>query len=284
MYISEWLVENTKKLEQAGVLSARLDCLVLLEDATGKDRAYLLAHDDQKLSDKTAKRLDPLIERRATHEPLAYIRGKAEFYGREFAVNKHTLTPRPETEAMIDILKTWIPDRVQNDTAVITDIGTGSGCLAITTKLEFPNFQVLATDVSKPALSVAKKNADDLVADVDFLEANLLQGINETAAWIPDRVRNGKTLVIVANLPYVPNDYEINQAATHEPGLALFGGVDGLDLYRELFKQIETMERKPQYILTESLIFQHHPLASLARKHGYVLEETKDLIQLFALS
>src|SRR6266508_1210490 len=101
----EFLKSATARLKQAGIASARLDTLVLLEDALGQDRARLLAHPESKIPHSTEVALNTKIAQRATHVPLAYIRGKAEFYGREFAIDKHVLVPRPETETMIDLLK-----------------------------------------------------------------------------------------------------------------------------------------------------------------------------------
>ncbi len=279
MIINDWLAQATQKLEVAGVESARLDCLVLLEDGTGRDRSWLLAHDDETINPSIIQKLDEQIQRRSTHEPLAYIRGKSEFYGREFLVNAVVMEPRPETEAMVELLKQL--HKVQSSkfkVQRIVDVGTGSGCLAITAKLEFPNADVHAVDVSADALEVAEKNAKKLRADVTFYEGNLLE---------PLRTLDFGLWTLLCNLPYVPNDYEVNQAATHEPKLALFGGVDGLDYYRQLFEQLESSkfkDQRPKYILTESLKFQHHSLASLARKYGYTLEKTEDLIQVFSLS
>jgi len=159
MNISDWLTKNTKKLEKAGVGTARLDCLVLLEDATGKDRTYLLAHPQTTAKGSTFRKLDGWVERRAKHEPLAYIRGKTEFYGRDFIVNKHVLVPRPESETMIELALKVIGGRIQvSDDIQVIDVGTGSGALAITMKLEFPKIDVFATDIDPKCLAVALQN------------------------------------------------------------------------------------------------------------------------------
>src|SRR5579875_2334673 len=105
MNTTAWLANATAQLNAANVPTARLDCLVLLENATGKDRAWLLSHPELELQGSVLKKLNTKIVQRAQHVPLAYIRGKAEFYGHELAVNAHTLVPRPETETMIDMLK-----------------------------------------------------------------------------------------------------------------------------------------------------------------------------------
>jgi len=272
MKIKDWLKTAFHELQKADITTARLDCLVLLEDASGKDRSYLLAHGDEELESKVVQLLDEQITRRVSHEPLAYIRGRSEFYGREFMVNEHTLQPRPETETMITMLKTHVLPHVQVRPVHVVDVGTGSGCIAVTVKLEIPHAQVIGTDVSKECIRIAGQNAQELDAEIEFYQGNLLQP-----------VKDKEIDIILCNLPYVPNDFTINQAAMQEPKLAIFGGVDGLDLYRELFAQVKKHEHKPEFILAESLPFQHHTLATMARQYGYALEETDDFIQQFSL-
>lgn len=299
--INDWLRSITLQFEAAGIETARLDALVLLEDATGRDRAWLLAHPEYELDAKIATKLQKLIKRRITHEPLAYIRGKTEFYGREFEVNHDVLVPRPETEDMIDLLHSVVDDRPEtiDEELQVVDVGTGSGCLAITAKLEFSAAKVYGTDISNAALKVAQQNAQKLGATVTFYSANLLQPVvtkkklrmTDQPPFARLENRNAK-LVLLCNLPYVPDNYEINQAATHEPKLALFAGADGLDLYRELFAYINQQAPvntnihniKPSYVLTEALTFQHAELSDIAQKSGYWLEETRGLAQLFRLA
>lgn len=268
MTYGEWLAAATKLLTTHAVESARIDCLVLLEDVTGKDRSHILAYLDVRLTKQQLSHLDTYIERRITHEPLAYIRGKSEFYGREFVVNSHTLQPRPETETMIELMK-----ELPISQGIAVDIGTGSGCIAISTKLEKPILTVIATDISNDALLIAQTNAQNLGADVRFIEGDLLEPITQASQPSPD--------ILMCNLPYVPARYPVNKAATHEPELALYGGDDGLDLYRKLFEQITKYTISPTYILCESLMEQHQQLAHIAAQHHYRLHKTKDLIQVF---
>lgn len=263
---SDWLAKATQELEIQGVPTARLDCLVLLEDATGKDRSYILAHPETELDAKIIQTLDKQVERRALHEPLAYIRGKSEFYGREFIVNEHVLQPRPESETMIELLIALELPKTPH----ISDVGTGSGALGITAALEIPGSTIELMDIDPACLAVARKNLELYKVTGQLAESNLLEHI----ARKPD--------VILANLPYVPDTHTINEAAMFEPKLAIFGGVDGLDHYRQMFQQIEKFGTKPRYILTESLPFQHHALAIIARKNGYILEKSEDFIQVFA--
>ncbi len=270
MTTHEWLKKAIDKLEAANIQTSRIDSLVLLEDATSKDRAWLLAHDEYELTTEEIVKLNNQIERRCKHEPLAYIRGKSEFYGREFIINEHTLEPRPETETMIELLQTIDLNNIHT----IIDIGTGSGAIAITAKLMFPELEVFGTDIDEKCIQTAKANAKKHNASIDFRQGNLLEPFSSEFAnnWL-----------IVANLPYVPDSHTINQAAMFEPKHAIFGGSDGLDIYRKMFEQIDGLGNKPTYILTESLPFQHQELATIAELSGYSQHGSDDFIQLFKL-
>lgn len=277
MTIGTWLQINENTLHKAAVGTARLDCMVLLEDAVGKDRSWLLAHSETTLQSTVLRNLDRQIARRARHEPLAYIRGKTEFYGREFYINKRVLEPRPESETMIELALEVIGYRLEVKVKKprIIDIGTGSGALAVTTKLEIPEAEVIATDIDTECLKVARKNAQNLSADVEFIEGDLLQPIYNLQPVTYN--------LLLANLPYVPDNFTINDAAMNEPRHAIFGGPDGLDLYRRLFQQITFLLQKPKYVLTESLPFQHKKLSAIAKQADYKLYETNDFIQVFKL-
>ena len=350
--IEAWLRQAAEKLQNSNVSTARLDALVLLEDATGKDRSWLLAHPEHKLTKSTQEKLDKQIERRCDHEPLAYIRGKSEFYGHEFHVNAHTLEPRPETETMIDLLKGLVDSRqltvnskaqekeqstsdkrksTKNDKGLtsaqlqyldgaqgtseqrtesymkydegeaqlatqrsaksiggvassagqqadailtIVDVGTGSGCIAITAKLLYPQADVIATDIDKKCLATAQKNVEKLGANVAFRHDNLLEPLS-------DIKYHTSNIIILANLPYVPTHFELNSAAQHEPKHAIFGGSDGLHYYRELFNQIDKLPAKPRFIFTEALPPQHDDLQAIAKATNYHLLQQQDFIQVF---
>jgi release factor glutamine methyltransferase len=265
MTVGEYLKSATETLSKAEVDSARLDVLILLEDTLDKNRASILAHPEWSLSTAQITKLNQAIAQRQKHVPLAYIRGKTEFYGRDFVVNEHVLVPRPETESIIDLLLgLHLPAG-----AKVLDLGCGSGCIGVTAALEQPQLDLYLSDISPKALTVAQKNAQRLTASVQLQQHNLLAGQVEQFSCI------------LANLPYVPTNFPINKAARHEPGLALFAGDDGLDLYRELFKQVESQQ--PSYIITEALLSQHGSLAAIAKAAGYTLTRTDGLAQLFEL-
>lgn len=283
MKSSEWLAAAVKKLEQAGIGTGRLDALVLLEDISGQDRAWLLAHPEFELKPAQMAQLKKLLNRRAQHEPLAYLRGKTEFYGRSFVITPAVLEPRPESETMIDLFKSLAvelilarqPSKITSKQAGIVrlaDVGAGSGALGITAKLELPELQVDLLEVDPAALKVAKSNVDLFTLSISVIKTNLLQGSPQNYD------------ILLCNLPYVPDAFHISPAALREPQLAIFGGPDGLDLYRRLLAQVVSAPHRPLYILTESLPPQHKALQDIAAQHGYRFTISDDFIQVFQLA
>lgn len=272
--IHSWLQEASQRLASSGIMTNRLDSLILLEDTIGKDRAWILANEDEELSIFMLKELNKKIARRMTHEPLAYIRGHTEFYGNEFLVNKHVLEPRPESETIIDLLVELMNTSIKNPAVI--DVGTGSGALAITAKLKWPNIPVVAIDVDRRCLKVAEQNAKKLNVKINLLEGYLLEPLE---SLFKDQAR---TFIFLCNLPYVPNNFQINPAAMREPRIAIFGGPDGLSLYNELFGTLSLVKSNyPLTIITESLPTQHVRLEEIARSSGFKKIGTKDFIQVF---
>jgi release factor glutamine methyltransferase len=273
MTVYVWLRDAEKKLVKVGVSTARLDTLVLLEDCLGMDRAWLLAHGETEIKPEKLTKLEKLLKRRAAHEPLAYVRGRTEFYGREFVIRPAVLDPRPESETMIDLLKTLAQNGHLKPSSKqklrIADVGTGSGALGITAALEVPNASVELLEVDSGALKVAKTNVDKFTLNISVIKGDLLA---QSA---------GDYDVLLCNLPYVPDGYLINRAAAWEPRIAIFGGPDGLNLYRRLFSQTAKLKNQPLYILAESLPSQHAALREIAGRAGYGLAQTDDFIQVF---
>jgi len=269
--IQSFLETAVRTLTQSGIGTGRLDALVLLEDVTGKTRTHLLAHPELKLTHEQAETLQNLLKRRSQHEPLAYVRAKTEFYGRDFIVTRDVLEPRPESETMIDLLKSTF---ARSERANVVDVGTGSGALAVTAKLEVPEATVIGLDIDPKCLVVARQNAQKHGVHIDFVQSNLLQ---KSPVFSPQ-----SPVFILANLPYVPDDYTVNEAAEWEPKHAIFGGPDGLDLYRDLFVQLATADYQvPVFVLTESLPFQHKALQNIAVAQNFMLKAEFDFIQLF---
>lgn len=270
---SQWLTQATNQLEAAGIGTARLDALVLLEDVLDTDRAHLLAHPEIELTNEQQQTLVRLLNRRSMHEPLAYIRGKSEFYGRNFVITHAVLEPRPESETMIDLLK---GRATSGQGQVIIDVGTGSGALALTAKLEAPHAHVIAIDIDERCLEVAKQNATMHGASITLVQSDLLSKL--------PTITNYVSAIILANLPYVPDDYQINDAALQEPRLAIFGGQDGLDAYRRMFSQLSEYTNTEITVFTESLPFQHAALQSIAYADGFTEVTEEDFIQVFCRS
>lgn len=272
MNYSQALKWSQEKLDKANIGTSRLDCLVLLEDNLKIDRAKILSDPLTTIPASVLKKYKAQINKRSQHLPLAYIRHQSEFYGRVFFIDERVLEPRPESETIIDELKTLIK---QNDNPQILDIGTGSGALAITLKLKFPELRVFATDINNSCLDVANLNANKLMASITFLKGDLTKAV-------PEDFWQHKTIV-VANLPYVPNNWQINTAAGKEPSDAIFGGRNGLELYSQLFKQLSFLKTRPVWVICESMPPQHQQLTKIALKYGYHLDKTNDFIQCFNL-
>lgn len=271
MNIESWLKKTGDSLRNTSS-TPTLDSEVILAHMIGKDRAWLHAHPEFVLKPNTLKDLDKMINRRKNHEPIAYIVGKSEFYGRDFEMSADTLEPRPETETMIEL---FLAEFSELKSGNIIDVGTGSGSIIISLAMEIKNnsgLNLYGTDISKPALKVATKNRDNHMVDVKFFQGNLLEPILHKL--------NVKNVIILANLPYVPSDHTINEAARHEPDIAIFGGEDGLDLYREMFAQINFKCS----VFTESLPPQHSDLRIIAESFGFVQTEEQDFIQEFKRS
>lgn len=269
--INDWLVKTTKRLSDAGIPSARLDAEVILAHTIRKSRTYLHAHGDELLTDRFVEIADARIELRLDRTPVAYIIGHKEFYGRLFKVTPATLIPRPESEDLIDILKDLHPKQselIPSGPARLVDVGTGSGCLGITAKLELPLLDVTLLDISRHALNVAKVNAQRLDADVMLEHSNLLGNYPFSPTYI------------VANLPYVDPTWERSPETEHEPGLALFADDGGLRLINELIDQSSRAITQNGYLLLEADPRQHDEITGMAKNRGFRLLEIRG----FALS
>lgn len=267
--VAQALKWGQKILDEQGIATAHLDCLVLLEDNSGVDRAKLVAEPQLIIEAHQINNFRRQIRQRSKHLPLAYIRQKTEFYGREFMINRHVLEPRPESETIIEELK-----KTKLSNYSVIDLGTGSGAIIISAKLELPHIKAYATDISSQCIAIAKKNAEHLKARVAFFEGNLT-GALPNNIWQVDTV-------VLANLPYVPENWQINTAALSEPRIAIFGGRDGLDPYRQLFSELHSLDLKPRLVMTESLPPQHSKLTAIARKGGFKLDSTNDFISIFS--
>jgi release factor glutamine methyltransferase len=272
MTIKGWLELAIKLLEKESG-TAQLDAEIILKHVLKVDRSWLHAHPEFELPKDSLNIMNTYLDRRAKHEPMAYILRMTEFYGREFYITNGVLVPRPESETMIDLCKKYCLNKGTGE-LLLVDVGTGSGALIITAVLETNITDALAIDIDDICLSIAKKNIKKYNLDIDLEKSDLLESL------LNKNVKN-KNLVILANLPYVPEKYSINSEAKNEPAHAIFGGQDGLDLYRILFNQLADIKASSITIFTESLPFQHTELVNIAKNYGLLLETSEDFIQVF---
>ena len=235
--------------------SPALDARLLLAHVLGRDHAYLVAHDDETLTAVQAAAYGQLLARAAADEPVPYLIGHAPFYGQEFVVSPAVLIPRPETEQLVETALGW--GRGRGPLRAV-DVGTGSGCIAVTLARHWPAAEVVAVDLSAAALAVAQANADRLAPGrVVLVRGNLL------AAFGP-----GVDL-IAANLPYVSRQEWTtlpDGVKSYEPALALDGGTDGLDAIRALLPQAAERLRPGGLVLLEIGWRQGAAAAVLARQ------------------
>ena len=220
MNIRTALLQGQQLLEEARIAVPRLTAEVLLAHAIGCDRAWLFAHSDEQLKEVWWIHFGRYLHERLGGKPTQYITGRQEFYGRQFQVTPDALIPRPETEHAVEAALEHAAGAEW-----IADIGTGSGAIGITLALE-TKAQVVCTDISEAAVRVAMKNAHRLGAAVHFAVGDLGAAL-----------RSGIFDLVVCNPPYVPDGGNENiqrEVRDHEPRIAIFGGFDGLDVYRRL--------------------------------------------------
>lgn len=248
----------------AGQIGNALEAELLIAHASGRNRAWLYAHMDDPADN--IDRIECLVKRRLGGEPVAYILGQREFYSREFIVTPDVLIPRPETELLIDMaLELPLPSDAR-----VLDIGTGSGCIALTLAAERAGWTVMASDISGPALAVAKRNRMRLnLGRIEFFEVDL---------YPPNGSLNLN--LIISNPPYVTeNDQHLKQGDVRfEPLVALSPGADGLDTIRRLIATAPTHLVAGGWVLVEHGHDQGPAVASVFREHGFEAVKTcKDL-------
>ena len=201
------------------------------------------------------KPLETAIQELKKGIPVQYIVGNVNFYGYEFNVNRDVLIPRFETEELVDYILKYAKNFSKQELNIL-DLGTGSGCIAITLKKELPSAHVTAVDISKEALEVAQKNATELNADVTFLESDMLENVK------------GKFDIIVSNPPYIRNDEKIDpKVFQYEPHLALFAKHDGLYYYEQILSKASSYLNSSFLIAFEIGAFQGNQVLDLAKKN-----------------
>jgi release factor glutamine methyltransferase len=244
---------------------ARLLLGTLLE----KNLAWLEAHRDDELPEAIVLRFTERVTRRAEGEPVAYLLGSREFYGRDFAVTPAVLIPRHETELLVELALIKLPKLAKDDPLTLLDLGTGSGCIAITLALEAPRAQVTAVDASSQALAVAQQNAVTLGAQVTFREGS----------WF-EPLAGSRFDLIVSNPPYIKADdpHLVQGDVRFEPPSALASGPDGLDDIRTIIATAPGYLKHGGWLLFEHGYDQAEAMVAVMEQGGFsFIEQHLDL-------
>ncbi len=272
MTIEAWLKEATQELKQAKITSARLDAELILAHTLRQPRTYLHSHSDDEVAARHSEIADARLQLRLERTPIAYIVGHKDFYGRRFKTTPAALIPRPETESFIELLKAIVPTNLPlvKEKRVLVDVGTGTGAIGITAKLEWPELDVTLTDISQQALNLAKQNAAALGADVHFYKSDLLRGYGRPID------------LIVSNPPYVVRAWEVSPETNAEPALALYASNDGLALIYPLIAQAAQLLKPGGSLLLEADERQHAAIIQAAHEQGLKHSSSLGLVLHFA--
>jgi protein-(glutamine-N5) methyltransferase, release factor-specific len=242
MLLSLAMSQAVERLKVTTRGNYRLDAETLLMHVLGRERAYLYAHPDLVLSCSELSRYHEYLERRAVGEPIQYITGHQEFWRLDLLVTPAVLIPRPETEHAVEAAL----ELARNlESPRIVDVGTGSGCIALALASELPHAQVEATDISAEALAIAKINAERLGLPITLAQGDLLENLLSRGPVFD---------LIISNPPYVGEseaDKLQREVRDHEPHSALFGGVQGLDIFRRLAPQAHEVLRPGGWLVLE---------------------------------
>ena len=251
----ELLEDGIARLRDAGSETARLDAELLLAYANGVDRTAILAHPDAPVGTGPAEAFQGYLDRRAEGEPVAYIRGMKEFHGLAFAVDRRALIPRPETEGLVDLVLARVP------TGRIADVGTGTGCLALSLAAEGGYAEVLAVDLSASALELAGENARGVDARVSLVRGDCCAPL-----------RPASLDALVSNPPYLSaGEYASLDPSVRswEPALALVGGASGPEITARLLDQGRVVLRRGGWLALEIDCTRAAECAALAGALGW---------------
>lgn len=268
--IAEILKEAASELDNAGVPDARREAGSLLSFILGRDRTYLISHAEDETDENSFVRLREFVERRAAGQPLQYITGVQDFYGREFRVTPDVLIPRPETELLVEAAL-----QIFGRTApFICDVGAGSGCIAVTLLCELANARALAIDKSPAALEIAKLNAQTFsVADrASFVISDCFDSLEHHYGFD----------LIVSNPPYVAEAALKGlqrEVRDHEPLIALSPGGDGLSVIRRLIDEGPAFVKPNGHLLMEIGFDQGETVENLVKDSAWSLREIRPDLQ-----
>jgi release factor glutamine methyltransferase len=261
--IAEALRQASRALDQAGVAEARREAGSLLSHVIARDRTFLISHAEDLLGDDEWRRFGDAVERRRAGEPTQYITGVQDFYGRSFRVTPDVLIPRPETELLVEAAL-----GVMGADAVVCDVGTGSGCIAVTLLCERSEARAVAVDVSEAALEVARLNARALSVEerIEFVRSDCFDELKPAAARFD---------LIVSNPPYVSASMLPGlqrEVRDHEPKIALSPGADGLSVIRRLLTDAPQFIRGHGHLIMEIGFDQGEKVQALIDKTVWTLQ------------
>ena len=259
MTIRELLRESETMLDDTNK-----DCnvaKVLFYHLANKEPHQLYLMMDEEVEDELYQAFQAGIKRYMDGEPIQYIKGKETFFSRDFIVNEDVLIPRYETEELVENILYKIDDYFEDYESIdLCDVGTGSGAIAISLALEESKLNVVATDISKEALEVARLNAQELGANIEFYQGDMLEPLID---------REMKVDIFVSNPPYIPVEQDIESVVKdNEPHVALFGGNDGLYFYRKILSKVQSVI-KDRALLAFEMGFDQRELMCQAVEHYF---------------
>lgn len=286
MILKDALIKGTKLLEAADIDTPALEAGVLLCHVLKKDRSFLYAHDDYTMTNEEHGKFAAFLEERIMGKPLQYITGHQEFMSLDFIVTPDVLIPRQDTETLVEAVLKHVEDTGLKN-ARILDVGTGSGCIAVSLAHFVKDCRVLAIDISEGALKTAAKNAKKcgVVDRVLFLKGDVFDGLLEAIqknsfTTCEGQYGNGTFDIIVSNPPYIPAE-EIKtlhiQVRDYEPGRALNGGEDGLDFYKAITCEAAKLLRPGSLLAFEVGYGQAEDVLGLMQKSFCEIKILKDL-------
>jgi len=269
MKIKEALAKAIILLENSN--TPMLDARVLLGSALHMPLERLLINYDSEISEENEQKFFKLIKRRQEFEPIAYIIGTKEFYGREFIVNNNVLIPRPDTELLIDVMAKLARSQ---DSAKILELGCGSGAICVSLALEIITAQITATDISEHAIETSKQNAQkhNVSKQIHFIKSDWYNNIDDN-----------QYDYIISNPPYIDKSEQSQMAAEthmHEPELALYADDNGLSAYKIIIESACKYLKKSGILILEIGYLQKNSIVNLLEKNGfYDIQTHKDLAQ-----
>lgn len=263
MKIKDILIKANSILKENNIDDANLKARILLSDLLGKNKEYLMIHDNKEIEDGLSNIFFEKIERLKNHEPLQYVINKQEFMGFDFYVDRNVLIPQPDTENLVEeiILLTELLRKNEKTELRILDMCTGSGAIAISISKLIRNCLVYASDISQEALKIAEENSSRNQANVLFFESDLFEKISELY----------KFDIIVSNPPYIESDTinTLSEEVKKEPILALDGGEDGLDFYRKIVRDARKYLNPNGYLAFEIGYNQRIEVEKILEENGY---------------